>query len=288
MRRDGACALHGYSPRMLVPNARARAAVSVRNCRSLRRSCAGIAACLLLLSCEATTFDWQGRSPSALSNYHAAYERDAGTRLDGSASWDDFVALAASRRALYLGDHHRDERLHALHRELLQRLAKRGVRMRLMLEAIGIEDQPHVDAFLAGRIGMEQLVATCRARWQDSWLAGGDVDAAHYRELLRLAKSLGIPASGIEPTPRLPLAQRDPRIAAQVRAEALADNRALVVVIVGQSHVLGAGRLADRIGLPCTIVGASPTPIMRIDDARLRQDLVRTERSVWLFAELLR
>jgi hypothetical protein len=51
---------------------------------------------------------------------------------------------------------------------------------------------------------------------------------------------------------------------------------------------LGAGRLADRIGLPCTIVGASPTPSMRIDDARLRQDLVRTERSVWLFSELLR
>ena len=274
--------------RMLVPDARARAAVSVRNHRGLRRSCAGIAACLLLLSCEATTFDWQGRSPSALSDYHVAYERDAGTRIDGSASWDDFLALAASRRALYLGDHHRDERLHALHRDLLQRLAKHGVRMRLMLEAIGIEDQPHIDAYLAGRIGMEQLVAACRTRWQGSWIAGGDVDAAHYRELLRIAKSLGIRASGIEPTPRLPLSQRDPRIAAQVRAEALADEGALLVVVVGQSHVLGTGRLADRIGLPCTILGARPTSSMRIDATRLRQDFVRTERFVWLFSELLR
>lgn len=254
------------------PNFGARAAVS-----------------LLLASCTGSDFDWQGRSPSALREYHSAFERGAGSRIDGGASTQDFVALQRTRRALFLGDHHRDEALHLCHRELLRELASGGLKVALLLEAIGVEDQPSVDDYLAGRIGMETLAQRCRARWPDSWLSNADVDVEHYRELLRIARHSRIDTFALEPAPRLPLAQRDARIAAQVRAVAAARPDALVVVVVGQSHLLGEDRVVARAGLPSLVVGAEPPEdLARSLPTGSEHDLVRTNRDVWFFAASLR
>ena len=273
---------------MLVRPHPSRATVSTRRCA---KTTAGswawpaVSLALLLGACASSDFDWQGRSPAALREYHAAFDRGAGSRCDGGASLQDFVALANSRRALFVGDHHRDEALHVCHRELLRELAAGGRKVVLLLEAIGIEDQPAVDDYLAGRIGMEALSQRCRARWDASWLAGGDVDVEHYRELLRIARHARIEAFGLEPAPRLPLAQRDARIAAQVRAVAAARPEAVVVVVVGQSHLLGEDRVAQRAGLSCVVVGAEPSPqLLRAWPARSEHELVRTDRDVWFFA----
>jgi len=244
---------------------------------------------LLLSACAASDFDWQGRSPSTLRDYHAAFERGAGSRIDGGASQQDFVALLRSRRALFLGDHHRDAELHVCHRELLRELAASGGKVVLLLEAVGVEDQPAVDDYLSGRITMEALGQRSCARWPSSWLANGDVDVDHYRELLRIARHAHIEAFGLEPAPRLPLAQRDARIAAQVRAVAAARPDALLVVVVGQSHLLGEGRVVERAGLPCTVVGAEPpASLSRELPIANAHDLVRTNRDVWFFAGSVR
>ncbi len=244
---------------------------------------------LLLAACAGSDFDWQGRSPSTLRDYHAAFDRGAGSRIDGGASMQDFLALLRSRRALFLGDHHRDEALHVCHRELLREVAARGSKVVLLLEAIGIEDQPAVDDYLAGRIGMESLAQRSRARWPSSWLAGGDVDVDHYRELLRIAWHARIETFGLEPAPRLPLAQRDASIAAQVRAVAAARPDALLVVVVGQSHLLGEDRVVARAGLPCLVVGAEPPEeLARSLPTGMAHEFVRTNRDVWFFAGRVR
>ena len=271
---------------MLVRPHPTRATDSKRMCaKSTAGSWAWSAVSLLLGACASSDFDWQGRSPAALREYHAAFDRGAGSRCDGGASLQDFVALANSQRVLFLGDHHRDEALHVSHRELLRELAAGGRKVVLLLEAIGVEDQPAVDDYLAGRIGMEALSQRCRARWHDSWLADGDVDVEHYRELLRIARLARIEAFGLEPAPRLPLAQRDARIAAQVRAVATARPDALIVVVVGQSHLLGDDRVAQRAGLSCVVVGAEPSQqLLRTWPVGNEHELVRTDRDVWFFA----
>lgn len=240
---------------------------------------------LALSSCAGPQFDWQGRSPAALAEYRSAFARNAGARWDGGTDVDDFVALARSRRVLFLGDHHRDERLHARQRDLLGRLFAAGPTT-LLLEAVGIEDQAAVDDYLDGRIGMPGLVATCRARWPQAWIAGGDVDSEHYRELLRAARDAGARVFGLEPAPRLPLPQRDARIAAQARAVANARPDALVVVVLGQDHLLGEGRVVERVAMPCTVVGAAPSEALwRALPITTRSFAWRTERDVWFFSE---
>ncbi len=239
----------------------------------------------LLAACAGPRSAWQDRSPTALTDYRAAFARNGGTRWVDAAQAEDFIALARSRRVLFLGDHHRDEGLHSQQRELLALLYAAGPTT-LLLEAVGVEDQGPVDDYLDGHIGMETLVATCRARFSGAWIAGGDVDSEHYRGLLRQARGARVRALGLEPVPRLPLLQRDARIAAQTRAVATARPDALVVVVVGQDHLLGPGRLVERVALPCTIVGAKPSEWLWLAMPVAPQPpLLRTERSVWYFSE---
>ena len=271
---------------MLIPREATRANDVVRSNGPRSRAAPWLVALSLALSaCAGPQFDWQGRSPAALAEYRAEFDRNAGIRWAGDADVDDFVALARSRRVLFLGDHHRDERLHARQRDLLRRLFAAGPTT-LLLEAVGIEDQASVDDYLDGRIGMPGLVATCRARWPQAWIAGGDVDSEHYCELLRAARDQHVRVFGLEPAPRLPLAQRDARIAAQTRAVANARPDTLVVVLLGQDHLLGEGRVAGLVAMPCTVVGAAPSEALwRARPITTRSFAWRTERDVWFFSQ---
>lgn len=252
-------------------------------CRALRSAIALAAA--LASSCANNAFDWQGRSPSQLEEYRQAFQDRAGTRFIAAASREQFLTLAKTKAALFLGDHHRDADVHAEQRALLRDLVGHGARVQLLLEAIAVEDQIRIDDYLRGEMSMERLVAECRARWPEAWIAGGDVDPEHWRGMLRIAKELRIPVHGLEPAPRLPLTERDARIAAQARTIALANEGSLVVVIVGQSHLLGPGRVVERTGLPCTVVGAAlPKPLARIEAMRPDADVARTDQGVWFFA----
>lgn len=240
---------------------------------------------LLLAASACTGVDWQGRSNLRLREYQEAFAEDCGHFVDGGASLADFEALVRTRRALWLGDHHRDERLHAHHRELLQRLFRARPCV-LLLEAVGSEDQPALDDYLAGRIALERTTAIVAARWPDSWLSSPEVDAPHYRELLALARATRTPVHGLEPAPRLPLAERDVHMAARTRAVAAAHPHRLVVVVVGQAHLLGQGRVPERTGLPSVLVGAeAPNALATRLPWRGPHDLARTERGLWFFLE---
>ena len=173
--------------------------------------------------------------------------------------------------------------------ELLEDLHGRGVRMVLALEAIGLQDEPHVRRYLSGELTMEALRQQLRARWDGSWLDDRELDPWFYRSLLAFAKNHALPVVALEPTPRLRLAHRDDLLAANI-GRALDDNPGrLVVVVVGQAHLVGQGDLIDRIdhiGCHGIAIGGEPPPSLRCSAAGERGSVQQSEAGLWWFAEL--
>ncbi len=227
---------------------------------------------------------WQGQVPLRLQDYHANFARDAGTRYDAAATIDDFVAMAGAGRVLWLGDHHRHAAVHERQLELLHRLQRAGIRLAIGLEAIGTEDEPMVEAYLRGRGDVRELAAAIHRRSPATWLCQTEVDRDHYRAVLAFARASRSPVFGIEPVPRLPLSQRDATIAENVRAAAHRHPDRLVVVVVGQAHLLGDGRLAQRTGLKGLAVGAVPPPTLQHATGPKNGDLWRSDGGLWFFA----
>ena len=95
-------------------------------------------------------FLWQGGPGSELHAYRASFTASAGRELVAQVPRAQLLRDLKSAQILWLGDHHRHSRLHALQMELLQQLQQQGRAMCLGLEAIGVQDQPLVDDFLAG------------------------------------------------------------------------------------------------------------------------------------------
>jgi hypothetical protein len=243
---------------------------------------------LLLAACTAD-FDWQARAGAGLADYQREFARDLGRTFDSSATGSRLLGLLRYSRVLWLGDHHRDPLLHARHRQLLQRLQQEGLRLALGLEALGQQDEDGLADYLRGRSDLPAFAEAVRRRWPGSWLESPDVDAEHWRALLGAARANGWPTFALEPAPRLPLAQRDDVIAAAVRRAAERHPDRLLVVVVGQSHLLGLGRLPARTQLPFVAFGAEPTPALRAAVPRLRtdQEFLRSSGGLWFFADLL-
>jgi hypothetical protein len=248
----------------------------------------GVALALLLGACAAGELDWRGRD-DGLADYHRAFEADVGAAFDRTATPAVLLAQIRQTRVLWLGDHHLDRELHRYHRQLLDQLLAAGLEPALGLEALGIDDQPAVDAFLDGRIDLQALAQEQLQRWRDGWLSAADVDARHYRELLATARSKRLPVFALEPAPRLPLQQRDAAIAATVREAADRHPGRLLVVVVGQAHLLGEGRLPARVGRPGVALGAEPTATLRqaAPRAAAAGGFVRSSGGLWFFADLL-
>src|SRR5712671_3402272 len=215
---------------------------------------------LLLGACKVQDFAWQDEAPPRLSAYKQAFHQQAGDRWNGEVGWAEFLAAVARTRILWLGDDHRDAQLHALQLDLLQRLHAAGLPLALGLEAIGEQDQPVVDDYLRGSSDQQHLRTAIRWRWPGSWLDDPEVDHTSYRRLLTMARDRGWPLFALEPTPRLRLGIRDAAIAGNVRAAAARHHDRLLVVVIGQAHLLGAGDLLHRCGLPGIAIGATPSP----------------------------
>ncbi len=254
------------------------------------RSVAVLAASLLG-ACTAP--DWQGRTDLQLREYHAAFARTAGSRFAATADDDELLALARRSTVLWLGDHHRNELLHDCQLRLLRRLHTAGIQLYLGLEAIGEADQRDVDDYLHHHLELDTLVAQARTRWPGTWLDDGDVDRDHYRRLLQFARASATPVFALEPTPRLPLLQRDPAIARNIGTAAAAHRDRLLVVIVGQAHLLGDGHLPERTGRHGLMFGAEPTaelrraPLPTSPRDRPRPTAYRTDCGLWYFADAL-
>jgi hypothetical protein len=200
-----------------------------------------------------------------LRAYKEAHYRDLGTHFTGHVTDAELIAETRGARVLFVGDHHHDEDLHVRILALLEQLAAAGLRPVLGTEAVGVQDSALLDAWLRGEIGLSELRARIARRWRASWLDGTEVDSAFYCRLLETARRLGMPAFALEPTPRLPLDERDAAIARTIRAAAGRYRDRLLVIVVGHAHLLGWGRLVERVGLPAVTIGARLSRSLRTD-----------------------
>lgn len=198
-----------------------------------------------------------------LEAYKDSFYAALGDRVLAHRSTAELLQRAAAHRVLYLGDRHDDDAWHDHVEALLDRLERRGVPLVFGCESFGTADAGAVRDFLSGRIDMPGLRQQLRARWPDAWLDNPHVDAPFFRRLLHRARRSGAPVFALEPTPRLPLLQRDAVIAGNIRRAAARYPEALVVVVVGQAHLLGQGDLIARTGLPSTAVIARPSERLR-------------------------
>ena len=206
-----------------------------------------------------TAQDPDPAGPAGLRAYKEAYYRSLGKRFVGHLSERDLMVRMRAARVLYLGDLHDDAELHRQILALLDDAHRAGIPTVLGLEAIGEQDQDVVDGFLARRLGMDELRNRIGRRWPGSWLDSSQVDADFYRTLLERARERATPLFALEPAPRWDLWRRDALIATNVRVAAQRHPTSLIVVLVGQAHLLGGDRLITQIGLPWVAVGARPS-----------------------------
>lgn len=242
----------------------------------------------ILSACSPGHFGWPDGPGAAFREYRQSFADAAGDRLVEPIDRAELQRRARERGALWLGDHHRHSRLHALHSELLDGLRRDGAQLALGLEAIGVRDQPMVDDYLAGRIDMRSLRAGMRTRWRGSWLDDPELDPWFFRSLLAFAKEHRIPVFPLEPTPRLPLAQRDDYIARTVATARARHPDRLLIVLLGQSHLLGQGDVVRRSGVDGLVVGGLPTPRLQrhFETPRGRNTVWRTDRGSYWFEEM--
>ncbi|MBX3464733.1 MAG: ChaN family lipoprotein [Planctomycetes bacterium] len=252
---------------------------------------AAIATAMLLAAgaCAPGEFVWPGREPEALPGYRASFQAAAGERFTGSLPRAEVLGRLRRERLLWLGDNHHSARLHGLQNELLAQLHAAGIRLAFALEAIGTQDEPQVELFLRGETSLDELRAAMRRRWRGSWLDDLELDRWHYRSLLSFAQRHRLPVHAVEPTPRLPLAERDEVIADAVRTLLDRWPDRLLVVHVGQAHLVGSGDLVARTGRGGFVLGAEPTPALQRNRpaAAERGSLWQSDGGLWWFGELL-
>lgn len=230
-----------------------------------------VCALLALAACSLPAHDPGGTTaqdpapagPAGLRAYKEAYYRSLGQRFVGHVTERELMAQLRTVRVLYLGDHHDDDELHARMLALLDSVQRAGRPIVLGVEAIGEQDQRAVNDYLAGRIGMEELRRRIASRWPGSWLDSSQVEARFYRALLERAREHAIPVFALEPAPRWDLLRRDALMAVNVHATAERHPDALIVVVVGQAHLLGGDRVIQQVGLPWVALGARPSVALR-------------------------
>lgn len=245
-----------------------------------------LASTLLLVAASCRS---ESTLPPAIAAYRASFAESVGTEFTATLPRSQLQQRLRSCRVLWLGDHHRSSRLHALQQELLRELADQHVPVVLALEAIGQQDEAVTTAFLRGDIEMPMLRERMRRRWPGSWLDDRELDPWHYQSLLTFAKRTGTPVLALEPTPRLPIERRDAHIASAVQAAVSGFPDRLVVVIVGQAHLIGEGDLIARTGLPNFAIGGEVPPTLAADapTPRTRGDLLASNGGLWWFSDLL-
>lgn len=226
------------------------------------KPCTTVILTLACSACAADRFGWSDdarqRVPASLTHYRQSFFAAAGKRLVEPIDQATLIDEAIANGVLWLGDHHRHALLHGLHGQLLRQLRDNGARLAFALEAVGTEDQHDVDAFLLGDLDMQQLRRRMLARWSGSWLEDRSLDPAYYRALLIAARAHGEPVVALEPTPRLTLERRDPQIAAAVAQAHERHPDRLLVVVVGQAHLLGDGDVVGKSGQTGVVIGGRP------------------------------
>jgi hypothetical protein len=137
-------------------------------------------------------------------------------------------------------------------------------------------------------MGMPELRERVRRRWSGSWLEDHEVDGAFYRQVLSWAAVTRTPVFGLESVPRAALYDRDALIAERVRELVGRHAEDLIVVVVGHAHLLGEGRLIERVGRRHVAIGARMSLALQRDaaqKARPAGSLLRSESGVLFFPQ---
>ncbi len=251
----------------------------------------------ILAGCLSTLFPIAGCGGllpprSDLTRYKQQHYAAIPRSLAGTADWQDFRRRIARLRLLALGDVHSDRRLHRRLLRILRAALRARPRAVLLVEFLGWQDQPGVDAFLHHRRHLADLRRSIQSRWPESWLEQHRFDGRFYRDVLETARGSGATVHGIEPIPRRPLIERDALIA-QTVADAISDNPgSLVVLLVGHTHLLGNGHVLARLPrhsirtllvLP-RVAPSGPDPRGSPPTSKLPFDRLRDD--VWVVANL--
>ena len=242
-------------------------------------------ATLFLTTCSGCALVWPvAPETEELEDYIESHMQALGERFITPLSRDAFTTRLRDARILYLGDHHRDTEHHVRLLELIEWVCDQGYQPVLGIEAIGTEDNPHLQEYLNDDISLELLRTRVLVRWQDSWLDSASVDSKFFRSLLRLAHDRGLSAFPLEPTPRLALGARDSVIAKQVRRALVLHPDELLIVVVGHAHLLGNGHLVGRVGTPSIVIGAELSETLEQEfqnhPATADTEFLRTDRNV--------
>ncbi len=247
-----------------------------------------LTAVALTSACSPSQFLWDEAKTNDIAIYRESFLAATGTRFVASTSRREFVRDTTTARVLWLGDHHVSHHLHELQNELLAELQASGRPLVLALEAIGEQDDRLVAAHLRGDMDALTLRGRIRTRWPGSWLDDEALDCAFFCALVAFGKRHAIPVHGLEPTPRLPLDQRDALIATRVQRLAARYPEHLIVVVVGQAHLLGYGALIARCAVPSQALGGEPPEhLVAPAEGSRRNQLLRSDGGLWWFAELL-
>lgn len=242
---------------------------------------------LLPLWSAACTIGWQDPEAQPLADYRQSYFDAVGTRVVATLDRDAVLADIERAGVVWLGDHHRHSLLHGLHLELISELRARGRKLAFGLEAVGTQDEGALQEYLDGAIDLRQLRRRIGRRWSGSWLDDRQLDPGYFRSLLTTAKAAASPVFALEPTPRLSLPERDRRIAAAVAAARERWPDHLLVVVVGQAHLLGEGSVVAGSGVGGVVVGGAPPPTLAAPTpAPQRGALVRSDGGVLWFGEM--
>ncbi len=164
------------------------------------------------------------------------------------ASLGGLLNQAKNKGILLIGDIHDNKDLHRRILGFLREWSQIPGKKALFVEFLGLEDEETLRRFDQGGLQAEDLAKEINLRWPHSWLQLREFDPPFYQSILYLCQEEKIDLQAMEPIPRLPLNQRDRRMARALRKYHRENPRALIAVLVGHTHLLGRGHLAQILG----------------------------------------
>jgi uncharacterized iron-regulated protein len=99
-------------------------------------------------------------------------------------------------RAIFVGETHSDMTDHRLELRVIKALYKRGVPLAIGLEMFTADSQPHLDAWVTGRLGLDRFYRIYYHDWQMPW--------RYYRTILLYARDRKIPLVGLNVPEEIP------------------------------------------------------------------------------------
>ncbi len=160
----------------------------------------------------------------------------------------DLLKQAETKRILLIGDIHNNRNLHEKIFGLLKRWIQVPSQVFFFVEFLGLEDKKNIHRLEQGELSIHEFADAVFQRWKSSWLQLQEFDPPFYWNLLRLMNRRRIHLRPMEPIPRLPLGRRDQCMARTLIAFRKKRPNALIIVLVGHTHLLGKGHLADLLG----------------------------------------